>query len=504
MESGKNWEEGFCDGLVQSRVFIPIASASALLGHHNDECRSRGCQSTHKGDTSMLTSTSDCDNVILEYRLALELKERGLIVEVVPLLAGPVFDESLVGSDDIVASIEGKLKEHLKRQGLGEPVLPPMSPKETFTKILSGQRISDLPVVSNLEEALKKRMGRPKFAVFVSCDSTVPHDHAAAQDLIAKLAANGVSATAAAAQQQPPTAGRFGRQLKRAVDEDGVRVVAVVVSGASLVKLGEASSSPPGSLPSALAVEPLLALELLDQDKLDYLFPVLVAEPSDKKGKFSAWGKGSEQPVDAAVELARKLLGVDKLKRENGSDAAAKSVLSEMFRNQGAFVGGGPSYTIEKAAEDVVGIIQRMQHDSSTLELTQQLRSEKLRLEALLKDEKTGKEKSVAEAVAKAVAEKEKAVAEAAAQKVLIATLEQKLEELQQQPRHQATPDVVARDDAKQKDASSSKVPPAHGEDDCLNVTRFSYPHHPPKYLTLGALPNQPSTCSEIRCKCTM
>jgi colicin import membrane protein len=226
------------------------------------------------------------------------------------------------------------------------------------------------------------------------------------------------------------------------------------------------------------------------------------------------------------VELARELVGVDRLNREKGSDAAAKSVLSEMFRNQGAFVGGGPSYTIEKAAEDVVGIIQRMQHDSSTLELTQQLRSEKLRLEALLKDEKTGKEKSVAEAVAKAVAEKEKAVAEkaaaeavaekekalaekekavaeAAAQKVLIATLEQKLEELQQQPRHQAIPDV-ARDEKHKDASSSSKVPPAHGEDGCLNVTRFSYSHHPPKYLTLGALPNQLSTCSEIRCKCTM
>ncbi len=394
LESGKNWEEGFCDGLVQSRVFLPIVSASALLGHHNDECRSRGCESTHKGDTSKLTSTSSSDNVILEYRLALELRERGLIEEVLPLLAGPVFDESLVGSDCIVASIEDKLKEHLKRQGLGQPMLPAMSPKETFTKILSGQRTSDLAVVSNLGEALKNCMGRPKFAVFVSCDSTVPHDRAAAQDLVAGLAANGVSATAAAPPTKPhtpssaATAQHSGQQLKRAVDEDGVRVVAVVVSGASLDKLGEASSSSPASLPSALAVEPLLALELLDRGKLDYLFPVLVAEPSGKKGKFSAFGKGSEQPVTAAVELARKLLGVDKLNRENGSDAAAKSVLSEMFRNQGAFVGGGPSYTIEKAAEDVVGIIQRMHHDSSTLELTQQLRSENLRLEALLNQEK--------------------------------------------------------------------------------------------------------------------
>lgn len=417
LESGKNWEEGFCGGLVQSRVFVPIVSASALLSHHNDECRSKGCKSKHRGDTSKLTSASGCDNVILEYRLALELRERGLIEEVVPLLAGPVFDEALVGSDAIVANIETKLKNHLERQGLSEPILPPMSSKETFIKILSGQRVSDLPVVSNLEEALKNCMGRPKFAVFVSCDSTVPHDHAAAQDLIAGLAANGVSATAAAPPTKPhtpssaATAQHSGQQLKRAVDEDGVRVVAVVVSGASLDKLGEASSSSPASLPSALAVEPLLALELLDRGKLDYLFPVLVAEPSGKKGKFSAFGKGSEQPVTAAVELARKLLGVNKLNRENGSDAAAKSVLSEMFRNQGAFVGGGPSYTIEKAAEDVVGIIQRMQHDSSTLELTQQLRSEKLRLEALLKSEKAKMEKVVAEAVAEkeeAVAEKEK------------------------------------------------------------------------------------------------
>ena len=151
MESGKNWEEGFCDGLVQSRVFIPIVSASALLGHHNDECRSRGCESTHKGDTSKLTRTSDCDNVILEYRLALELKERGLIEEVLPLLAGPVFDESLVGSNAIVASIEDKLKEHLKRQGLGEPVLDPMSPKETF--LFPSFRLSATPPAAVFQSA---------------------------------------------------------------------------------------------------------------------------------------------------------------------------------------------------------------------------------------------------------------------------------------------------------------------------------------------------------------
>ena len=191
---------------------------------------------------------------------------------------------------------------------------------------------------------------------------------------------------------------------------------------------------------------------------------------------------------DVAVELARELVCVDRLNREKGSDAAAKSVLSEMFRNQGAFVGGGPSYTIEKAAEDVVGIIQRMQHDSSTLELTQQMRSEKLRLEALLQNEKMEKEKAV-EAVAEAVAEKEKAVAEAVAQKLLlIATLEHKLEE------------VLARDE-EHKDAasSSSKAPSVHGDDDYFHATRFSYPHYPPKYLDItGESPNQPSTCNEI------
>ena len=65
LEAGKSWEEGFCDGLVQSRVFVCLVSPAAFLG------------------LEKLKGNSACDNVLLEHRLALELRERGLITRVV-------------------------------------------------------------------------------------------------------------------------------------------------------------------------------------------------------------------------------------------------------------------------------------------------------------------------------------------------------------------------------------------------------------------------------------
>ena len=57
LEGGKPWEKGFCNGLVNSRAFVPVLSSRAL------------------GSTASLKSDSRCDNVILEHRLALELRE---------------------------------------------------------------------------------------------------------------------------------------------------------------------------------------------------------------------------------------------------------------------------------------------------------------------------------------------------------------------------------------------------------------------------------------------
>ncbi len=58
---GVSWEEGFCDGLVKSRIFLPLLSKGVLSNFEK------------------LRADSYCDNVLLEYNLALELRERGLI-----------------------------------------------------------------------------------------------------------------------------------------------------------------------------------------------------------------------------------------------------------------------------------------------------------------------------------------------------------------------------------------------------------------------------------------
>jgi serine/threonine protein kinase len=57
LKNGLNWEEGFCDGLVNSAVFIPLLSKQAI-----------------KERFETLQETSYCDNVLLEHRLALELQ----------------------------------------------------------------------------------------------------------------------------------------------------------------------------------------------------------------------------------------------------------------------------------------------------------------------------------------------------------------------------------------------------------------------------------------------
>ena len=69
---GEDWEENFCRGLVKSRVFLPIYSRNAI--NHPTYARQ---------SFALLTPDSNCDNMFLEQRLALELRDRGLIEKVI-------------------------------------------------------------------------------------------------------------------------------------------------------------------------------------------------------------------------------------------------------------------------------------------------------------------------------------------------------------------------------------------------------------------------------------
>ena len=118
---GEPWEEGFCKGLVSSTVFLPIYSKAAI-NHPTNLRQSFG----------LLTANSPCDNMYLEQRLALELRDRGLIEKIFPVFVGEKqadgnhtryqFQADHPTLPDVrVAAVEDKLIGHLDGQGLGLP-----------------------------------------------------------------------------------------------------------------------------------------------------------------------------------------------------------------------------------------------------------------------------------------------------------------------------------------------------------------------------------------------
>jgi len=122
LDPGQPWEGGFADGLSNSAIFVPILSMAALA------------------PCALLTATSTtCDNVLLEHQMAMELKERGDIRAIFPVLVGELMSVEGVGDSiygdffhkggmpacgsEVVQSVEAKLMQHLDRLGKGAPRL---------------------------------------------------------------------------------------------------------------------------------------------------------------------------------------------------------------------------------------------------------------------------------------------------------------------------------------------------------------------------------------------
>ena len=70
LQPGVPWEEGFCEGMMKSRAFVPLLSRRALVNFEH------------------LNEGSSCDNVLLEYRLAQELRVSGFIEKIYPVMIG--------------------------------------------------------------------------------------------------------------------------------------------------------------------------------------------------------------------------------------------------------------------------------------------------------------------------------------------------------------------------------------------------------------------------------
>jgi serine/threonine protein kinase/Leucine-rich repeat (LRR) protein len=141
---GQPWEEGFCAGLANSGHFVCLLSRGAINSDKAWE------------NFSKLESGSRCDNVLLEWRLALELKRRGMIEGVFPVMIGDpmedmeshAFTYSHYFSSGChprelppwsVVSVEQKLMEHLDREGLGHPLEESMTVSSVVSEVLANQ-----------------------------------------------------------------------------------------------------------------------------------------------------------------------------------------------------------------------------------------------------------------------------------------------------------------------------------------------------------------------------
>lgn len=148
LESGKDWEEGFCNGLMKSCIFLPILSREAINSSTKPKC----CFANLKKD-------SRCDNVLLEHKLALDLSERGLIEFIFPVMIGDLNSNSEHGepsygnyfangchpntqpSDDdcTIDAVTVKLCEHLDRMSLGSMRVEDFTWKNSLNQITKRQ-----------------------------------------------------------------------------------------------------------------------------------------------------------------------------------------------------------------------------------------------------------------------------------------------------------------------------------------------------------------------------
>ena len=142
LRGGQNWEEGFCSGLVDSSIVLCLMSRLAVNN-----------PSEPKWNFEKLERSSHCDNVLLEWRLALELKERGMLRGILPVMIGDLPPDSGLYAnffqsgckpnppDVAVDSVESKLRDHLYREGLGLPFGEYETVNSLLSKVLLNQGV---------------------------------------------------------------------------------------------------------------------------------------------------------------------------------------------------------------------------------------------------------------------------------------------------------------------------------------------------------------------------
>lgn len=81
LRMGERWKDDFCAALVSTDIFLCIISRNAI--NH---------PTSNTQNYSKLTASSSVDNVLLEHRLALELRDIGYIKKICPIFIGDIND----------------------------------------------------------------------------------------------------------------------------------------------------------------------------------------------------------------------------------------------------------------------------------------------------------------------------------------------------------------------------------------------------------------------------
>ena len=138
LSDGLNWETGFVEGLVDATTFVCFLSNGAIFDSLNP-----------RNDITQRLVDSPVDNVLLEWRLALELRERNMIKRIFPVMIGELLEDGSYGHypfakmanlpDNTIDSVDMKVRDHLYHQGQGPPYDLSMSVSSLYGKITQCQ-----------------------------------------------------------------------------------------------------------------------------------------------------------------------------------------------------------------------------------------------------------------------------------------------------------------------------------------------------------------------------
>ena len=146
LKTGEGWEQGFVKGLGSSSVYVVLLTDRAVKGLMEAD------------------SSSECDNVFLEMRLARELHARGLDPKGDPFKVVPVFERIFQKTEfpeTEITAVEIKLKQKLKELNLEPKTRTPAGVRDNVSFFLKLQGFVDQSIGDSFDatgDAKKKEV----------------------------------------------------------------------------------------------------------------------------------------------------------------------------------------------------------------------------------------------------------------------------------------------------------------------------------------------------------